>query len=244
MARRRGGRNSSWQTLSALVGVAVLVAAFAVIVYPDLKLPELTMTAGQSVESSAPPAGGDAEELERLRVEPRTKSSTYRRAAYGDGWVDVDRNGCSTRADILYASVDRSRPHRKITRRGCDHVMIAGTWQDPYTGKTLTFTNMLEQGQAQAIQIDHIVPLYEADVSGSAGWSRERKINFANDPANLMAVDGPTNQSKQAKDPAAWRPRAAFQCDYARRYIAVKVTYDLAVDPSEKAALGDMLTRC
>lgn len=241
MARRRGGSNGSWQTLSALFGVAVLVAAFMVVGYPNFQLPEFTLPGDRSSDSVAP--AGD-EELDQLRVEPRQKSSTYRRADYGDGWVDVDRNGCSTRSDILYTSVDRSQPYRKITRRGCDHVMIAGTWQDPYTGKTLTFTNLLEQGQAQAIQIDHLVPLHEAHVSGSAGWSRERKINFANDPVNLMAVDGPTNQSKQAKDPAAWRPRAAFQCDYARRYITVKVTYDLAVDSSEKAALADMLTRC
>ena len=50
----------------------------------------------------------------------------------------------------------------------CDHDVLAGTWHDPYTGRTLRFTDLKDLGQAEAIQIDHIVPLAEAWVSGAA----------------------------------------------------------------------------
>ena len=115
---------------------------------------------------------------------------------------------------------------------------LAGTWHDPYTGRTLTFTDLKDLRQAEAIQIDHVVPLAEAWVSGARRWSRTRREAFANDLGELLAVDGPTNMSKGDGDPASWRPRKGYQCTYARRWIAVKAGWQLAVDPSEVAALG------
>jgi hypothetical protein len=50
--------------------------------------------------------------------------------------------------------------------------------------------------------------------------------------------------SKGDGDPAAWRPRRAYQCTYARRWVAVKTAWRLALDPSEKAALDQMLAFC
>jgi len=108
----------------------------------------------------------------------------------------------------------------------------------------LTFTNLKDLRQAEAIQIDHVVPLAEAWVSGARLWSTQRREQFANDLGELLAVDGPTNMSKGDGDPAAWRPRKGCQCAYARRWIAVKTRYHLAIDPSEKAALDQMLDYC
>ncbi|MGC4110604.1 MAG: HNH endonuclease family protein [Nocardioides sp.] len=127
---------------------------------------------------------------------------------------------------------------------GCDHDVLAGTWHDPYTGRTLTFTDLKDLRQAEAIQIDHIVPLAEAWVSGARRWSTSRREAFANDLGELLAVDGPTNMSKGDGDPAAWRPRRGYQCAYARRWIAIKTRYSLAVDPPERAALQQMLGYC
>lgn len=112
---------------------------------------------------------------------------------------------------------------------------------NPYTGATLTFDNLKDLRQAQAIQIDHVVALSEAWVSGAHRWSAELRRSFANDTRNLLAVDGPTNASKGDDDPAAWRPKKSYKCAYATRWIAVKHRYELAVDPSEARALEEML---
>ena len=133
---------------------------------------------------------------------------------------------------------------RVAQQDACDHDVLAGTWHDPYTGRTLRFTDLKDLGQAEAIQIDHVVPLAEAWVSGAAGWSDARREAFANDLHELLAVDGPTNMSKGDGDPAAWRPRKGYQCTYARHWIAIKAAWHLAADPSEVAALRQMLGYC
>ena len=81
-------------------------------------------------------------------------------------------------------------------------------------------------------------------MSGAVGWSSDRREAFANDLRELLAVDGPTNMSKGDGDPATWRPRQGYQCTYARRWIAIKTAWRLAVDPSEVAALRQMLGYC
>jgi hypothetical protein len=167
----------------------------------------------------------------------------YSRDAFGSAWADTDGNGCNQRDDVLLR--DAVPGTVRVQQQGrCDHDVLAGTWSDPYTGRTLTFDDLKDSHQAQAIQIDHIVPLAEAWISGASGWSSERRHTFANDLTELLAVDGPTNASKSDDDPAAWRPRKAFQCEYAVRWIGAKTRWRLAVDASERAALEAMLGYC
>ncbi|MGA8249017.1 MAG: HNH endonuclease family protein, partial [Nocardioides sp.] len=183
-------------------------------------------------------------ELGRLVVRPRPQGTEgYVRDAFGSDWVDTDHDGCNQRDDVLLR--DAVPGTTTVAQQGaCDHDVLAGTWHDPYTGRTLTFTDLKDLHQAEAIQIDHVVPLAEAWVSGADHWTRDRREAFANDLHELLAVDGPTNMSKGDGDPAAWRPRKGYQCAYARRWIAVKTAWHLAVDPAEKAALDQMLGFC
>lgn len=191
-----------------------------------------------------PDAAAAKAELDRLVVLPRPRGTEgYVRAAFGSDWVDTDHDGCNQRDDVLLR--DAVPGTTTVAQQGaCDHDVLAGTWHDPYTGRTLTFTDLKDLRQAEAIQIDHVVPLAEAWVSGARRWGRDRREAFANDLHELLAVDGPTNMSKGDDDPAAWRPREGYQCAYARRWIAVKVRYRLAVDASEKSALEQMLGYC
>lgn len=192
-----------------------------------------------------PNATAATEQLDALRLGPRISPASlgYLRSAFGDGWVDVDGNGCNQRDDVLYRDAIPGTV-RVVVQGSCDHDVVAGAWTDPYSGKELRFANLKDQVEAQAIQVDHIVPLAEAWVSGATDWSDERRGVFANDLTELAAVDGPTNASKGSGDPAAWRPRKQFQCDYARRWIAIKTTWDLSVDVSEQRALVEMLGFC
>jgi hypothetical protein len=50
------------------------------------------------------------------------------------------------------------------------------------------------------------VPLAWAWKHGAFDWPEAQRIAFANDPANLFAVDDSTNQSKGAKGPLEWLP--------------------------------------
>lgn len=171
-------------------------------------------------------------------------NSTYDRDAYGEAWRDVDGNGCSQRQDVLHVWLVEDEPSEVRAKDSCSREVFAGTWHDPYTGRSITLSDAKDQTQARLVQIDHIVPLKEAHNSGAAKWSSDRKLQFANDTTNLVPVYGPANESKSDKDAAAWRPRKEHQCDYARRYTAVKAKWNLTVDDSERNALSEMLDTC
>ena len=183
-------------------------------------------------------------ELGALPTGPRDpRVAPYVRAAFGDSWIDTDGNGCNQRDDVLLR--DAVPDSVTVAQQGaCDHDVLAGSWVDPYTGRTLTFDDLKDPRQAEAVQIDHVVPLAEAWRSGASRWSADRRRVFANDLDELLAVDGPTNASKGDDDPAAWRPRQGYQCTYAIRWIQVKARWHLRVDPSERRALAEMLDLC
>ncbi|SFC29566.1 Protein of unknown function [Nocardioides terrae] len=188
-------------------------------------------------------AGARAQLAGLRAVERHPGGPVYDRDAFGEAWADTDHNGCNQRDDVLLRDAVAGTATTRQQGR-CDHDVVAGTWIDPYTGRTLTFTDLKDLHQAQAIQIDHVVPLAEAWLSGASAWPAERRKGFATDLGELLAVDGPTNASKSDDDPAAWRPRQAFQCEYAARWIATKARWDLGVDASERRALEEMLGVC
>ena len=73
------------------------------------------------------------------------------------------------------------------------------------------------------------MPLALAWDLGARNWPDDMRLRFANDPANLIAVDGPANQDKGDKEPATWMPpNTAFRCQYAMQFIAVLRGYALA----------------
>jgi hypothetical protein len=183
----------------------------------------------------AKPAPADVRDLlAHLRTAPAGSSAGYSRARFGTGWVDTDHNHCDTRNDIL------ARDLTDIRRRGrC--IVTAGTLHDRYTGKTVRF----RRGTASAVvQIDHIYPLHRMWVMGAAMWPVSKREKAANDPRNLLAVDGSTNASKGDQGPSEWAPRRQEWCDYATRYITVAVAYKLPVTTADKTALGRMLGTC
>ena len=146
--------------------------------------------------------------------------------------------------DALAQTVDRSRPYTEVRRGRCRHDVIAGTWHDPYTGQTMTFTNVKDQQQAPQIPVDHIVALASAYRYGAREWTGEHRLQFATDLDNLQPTSRAANSAKSDNDAAAWRPKIPYQCAYATRYVQVKAEYQLPVDRSEKVALQDMLDRC
>ncbi|MGY4644569.1 HNH endonuclease family protein [Cellulomonas sp. URHB0016] len=176
--------------------------------------------------------------LGTLDVRPLAPDAGYDRSRFGTAWADVDHNGCDTRNDVLRR--DLTAVVVDPTTRGC--VVLRGTLDDPYTGATIPFVR--GPGSA-AVQIDHVVALDAAWRSGARQWSATRREAFANDPANLLAVDGPANQDKGAADAAGWLPPdPGYRCVYALRQVRVKAAYGLWVTGAEQEALRGAIDGC
>jgi hypothetical protein len=177
--------------------------------------------------------------LATLTIKGRAPRTGYDRDLFGQAWADVDRNGCDTRNDVLRR--DLTRFTLKAGTHGC--LVLKGTLDDPYTGARISFVR--GPGTSNAVQIDHVVALSDAWQKGAQQWSPTRRTAFANDPLNLLAVDGPTNLRKGDGDAATWLPpRKAFRCAYVARQVAVKHRYGLSVTTAERDAMVRVLTTC
>ncbi len=63
-------------------------------------------------------------------------------------WIDADRDGCSTRNEVLLEEA------LTTPEQGANCTLSGGTWYSPYDGTAFT--------QARALDIDHLVPLAES----------------------------------------------------------------------------------
>lgn len=175
--------------------------------------------------------------LDTLEVKGRAPKTGYDREQFGPAWKDVDRNGCDTRNDIL------ARDLTDITLKPGSCRVLSGTLDDPYTGQVINFVR--GQNTSTAVQIDHLVALSDAWQKGAQQLSPERREQLANDPANLLAVDGPANMQKRDGDAATWLPaNKPYRCTYVAKQIDVKAAYTLWVTQAEKDAMQRVLGNC
>ena len=177
--------------------------------------------------------------LETLAVKGRAPKTGYERSQFGPAWSDVDRNGCDTRNDIL--NRDLTSIIYKPGTYNC--LVLSGTLIDPYSGEKIAF----ERGVATSsdVQIDHVVALSNAWQTGAFKLTYEKRLAFANDPMNLLAVKGRLNSQKGDGDAATWLPpRKDIRCAYVAQQIVVKAKYGLWVTPPEKAAMLGLLSKC
>lgn len=189
----------------------------------------------RNVDTSAV-AEGTLGDLNNLAVNDNpTPPEKYNRVEqFGPAWKDVDHNGCDTRNDILARDLTV-----KETRNAC--VVTAGQLADPYSGKRIDFNKK----DASKVQIDHIVALENAWQSGAYNLTQEDREALANDPDNLLAVNGHDNMSKGSKSADQWMPpNTAYACTYASKQVQIKTRYTLTVTTSEKRALADALATC
>ena len=109
------------------------------------------------------------------------------------------------------------QPPRAVWRR-------TGTLHDPYTAAAST--SSLREGL-----IDRGADRPRGGLGATPGrpgpsrWTRLDRRRFANDPLNLLAVDGPPQHAEGATvTPRRWLPpNKAYRCAYVARQVAVKV---------------------
>jgi hypothetical protein len=197
---------------------------------PDPDAPVAGMATAPSKAGGLTLAGAavfDVDELlDGLDVAAESASTAYDRGRFHTG-------SCELRAAVLVAeSIGPAR------REGC--TVAGGAWLSIYDGYSTDDPSELE--------VDHLVALHEAWVSGADRWSDERRAAFAQDlghPGALVAVTAAMNRSKSDEDPAVWQPpnRRAW-CLYASDWVTVKQRWALSVDTAELRALRNMLTGC
>lgn len=102
--------------------------------------------------------------LSQITVETESNSPAYERD-YFKTWIAIEGN-CNTREYVL-----RRDGSGVTTNNACEST--AGTWYSDYDGATWT--------AASDVDIDHIVPLKEAWVSGARDWDADRREAFANE---------------------------------------------------------------
>jgi hypothetical protein len=175
----------------------------------------------------------------RLPVRGRAPRTGYERELFGPAWADVDGNGCDTRNDVL--ARDLTRVVHEEGSGGC--VVVSGTLAEPYRPATVAFRR--GASTSDEVQVDHVVALSDAWQKGAQQWGPQARLAFANDPLNLLAVDGALNEEKSDADAATWLPpHRGYRCAYAARQVAVKHDYGLWVTAAERAALVGVLRRC
>ena len=172
--------------------------------------------------------------LSQLRVAPETHTTTYDRAYFGS-WNDADGDGCNTRKEVLLA--ESTSP---VAVSGSRCTLSGGSWTSSYDSADTT--------NPASFDIDHMVPLKEAWISGAYGWNSKTLRAYANDLSyeySLVAVSAKSNRSKSDQDPVTWMPTdSAFACQYVSRWIGVKYRWSLAVDELERLVLTNAVQSC
>lgn len=171
------------------------------------------------------------QEVDKKFPRPRTK---YNRLEHFGTWVDDhrDQSCLNTRAKVLER--DSQAEVQKGGPRGC--TVIKGEWFDPYTGQLFS--------DAKDVQIDHLVPLKHAYMTGAYEWTKQRRCLYANYLGNrfhLLSVSGTQNAEKGDKSPAEYiPPRARYVCQYLVSWLKVKAIWKLRLTPTEAEGINKL----
>ena len=142
----------------------------------------------------------------------------YNREDWGN-WIDEDGDGLNTRHEVL---AEESLIKPVIS----NNKVVSGKWFDKYTGKY--FTNPSD------LDIDHLVPLKNAYISGASNWSKKKKnryYNYLKYDNHLIAVSKSANRNKSDKSPVDWLPpNEEYQCEYVREWFKIKTAWELAIE--------------
>lgn len=148
---------------------------------------------------------------------------TYARSKFKH-WTDVDGDCQDTRAEVL---ADESLIPVSYDESGCR--VIEGLWVGFFTGKVFT--------KASQLDVDHLVPLKEAWVSGASEWTDTGRMAYANDMSNGMhlgAVSLSANRSKGDRGPDKWLPPLeSARCPYVTAWSRIKKNWNLEMSKQE-----------
>jgi hypothetical protein len=185
-----------------------------------------------------------ADDLAALPIKGKAPMTGYTRSQFGTAWTDDNddqwgHNGLDSRNDVLSRDLSDITCKTKPAKAAPHCVVATGVFHDPYTGTTIDF---VRGPNSAVIQIDHVVPLANAWVTGAQSWTKAKRQDYANDPLVLLSSQGSANEQKSDSDASAWLPsNKAFRASYVARQVLVKVKYGLWVTQAEHDTMASIL---
>jgi hypothetical protein len=145
---------------------------------------------------------------------------------------DEKLNCIDTRGEIL---ITRSSIPVVMNKSKC--TVKLGKWADYYYPEVYT--------SASLVEIDHLVPLKNANDNGGYSWSQQKKMEFANDPENLVITKKSYNRIKGASGIDRWLPvNISYACKYVSDWIKIKKKYSLKLSGPERKTIASFKDRC
>ena len=151
-------------------------------------------------------------------------------------WIDEDDDCQDARQEVL---VEESLvPVIFETDRKCR--VEGGQWFGAFTAVYVDDPGDLD--------VDHMVPLRNAHLSGAWAWNpamKEEYANYLEDPDHLIAVASRANRSKGARGQEEWKPQdETYWCQYATDWAEIKARWELTMTKPEADAVVEMLDTC
>lgn len=159
----------------------------------------------------------------------------YKRVEQFGRWInDPNDDVCyNTRALVLMRDSNKEVTFDDANK--CN--VISGKWKDDYTGQIFT--------EREDIQIDHLVPLKNAYVSGAYKWSFKARClyaNFLGYSFHLKSVNASQNMKKGDKAPDRYMPpNDEYACPYLKNWLTIKFLWGLRMTESEASAINQLL---
>jgi len=158
----------------------------------------------------------------------------YNRTLHFGTWIRPDSKTClNTRGLVL------KRESSIETQNSSNCTIRTGQWHDPYTDESFT--------EASQIQIDHLVPLKNAYMTGGFEWDNKKRCLYANFLGNrfhLLPVSGLQNEDKGDRSPAEYMPpNSNYQCQYLRNWLSIKLIWSLRLTPIEVDGIKKEIAR-
>jgi hypothetical protein len=157
----------------------------------------------------------------------------YDRQKQFGGWINIkdDQTCLDTRGLVL------KRDSSKQVEVNTSCRVINGDWHDPYTDKNYT--------SSTDIQIDHMVPLKNAFMSGAYEWTNKKRCLYANYMGNeyhLLSVFGTENMRKGDRSPREYiPPNKKYTCNYLKTWLKIKYIWSLRMTPQETEKISQLI---